>query len=222
MTVADALCLPAFLEAGAQVAAGGDHLDRPVRWVHVAEVADIARLLKGGELLLTTGIGIDGAEEAQRRYVRELAQGGAAGLVLELGRRFLEPPGAMLAEAQERGLPLVVLHRETRYVEITEQVHRAIISHQYELLRRAEEIGRAFNDLALGGADLAAILGHLAGIVRNPVVLDDVAHQVVEFAVHITPADEVLRSWERHSRTGHPEPEPGAVGRAEWSGIKCS
>ena len=41
-----------------RLVAGEDGLDRPVRWVHVAEVPDIATLLRGGELVLTTGIGL--------------------------------------------------------------------------------------------------------------------------------------------------------------------
>ena len=42
-------------------------------------------LLMGGELLLTTGMGIGGAEADQRRFAAALAERGVAALALELG-----------------------------------------------------------------------------------------------------------------------------------------
>ena len=57
ITVARALDLPALRAWPARGGdAGGDLLDRPVRWVHAGEAPNIAALLKGGELLLTTGL----------------------------------------------------------------------------------------------------------------------------------------------------------------------
>ena len=39
-----------------RVVAGEEWLGRLVRWVHAIELPDAARLLRGGELVLTTGI----------------------------------------------------------------------------------------------------------------------------------------------------------------------
>ena len=59
-----------------------------MRWVHVAEIADIAHLLHGGELVLTTGIALPDDAAALTRYIDELADVGAAGVVVELVRRW--------------------------------------------------------------------------------------------------------------------------------------
>ena len=64
-TVADLLKLPELAAGRPRVVAGAKGLQRPVRWVHVAEVPDIAPLLRGGELILTTGIALL-SELAQR------------------------------------------------------------------------------------------------------------------------------------------------------------
>ena len=103
MSVREVLDLPVFRDAQARVLAGEPNLDRSVRWVHVAELADISYLLKGGELLLTTGMGIQQDEAVRRRYIHELADVAVAGLVVELGRNFSRMPAEMITEARRRG-----------------------------------------------------------------------------------------------------------------------
>lgn len=226
LSIREILELEIFRGAEAEVIAGAQHLDRPVRWVHVTELPDIAHLLKGGELLLTTGMGFTADPAGQRNFIDELAEAGVAGLTIELGRTVEQAPAPMVERAIERGFPLIVLHRETRYVDVTEEVHSAIVNRQYQLLQRAETIARRFTDLALSGADLKLILESLAGLVENPVVFEDLAHQVVEFATYAEPVDETLRHWEGHSRAGHDdEGQRGVVHFAEgeppcaWIGI---
>jgi purine catabolism regulator len=211
VTLRQILDLEVLRLAGVRVVAGADQLDRPVRWVHIAEIADIAQLINGGELLLTTGMGIDRTPSAQRRYLTEIAEAGAAGLVVELGRMFGEIPAAMVATARQHGFPLIALERATRYVEVTEAVHRAIISDQYELLRQAEAISRDFTDLILSGAGIRQVIERLAGILGNPVVLADADQHVVELAGQ----GAVLGLWEEHARVAHTEVERGRVHRAD-------
>lgn len=203
LTVRDVLELDVLRRAEAEVVAGADQLDGRVRWVHITELADIAYLLKGGELLLTTGMGLGWDPDLHRRYVRDLAEVGVVGVVVELGRTFQQLPKVMMEEAEACQLPLIALHRETRYVEVTEQVHSAIINRQYELLQKAERIGREFTQLVLQGARLTRVVHRLAGIVEDPVILEDTAHQIVDYATHRTPLDDMLKVWEAHSRAGH-------------------
>ncbi len=78
-TVADVLALPVMRRGRPTLVAGRGGTDNRVRWVHAAEVADIAHLLQGGELVLTTGIALPDDNPALTRYVDELAGVGAAG-----------------------------------------------------------------------------------------------------------------------------------------------
>src|SRR4051812_42524640 len=55
-TVADVLGLGPVKQGGPRVVAGAAGLDRVVRWVHVTELVDVATILRGGELVLSTGI----------------------------------------------------------------------------------------------------------------------------------------------------------------------
>ncbi|MGH3444516.1 MAG: PucR family transcriptional regulator [Nocardioidaceae bacterium] len=216
LTIREALAVPALAAADPQVVAGSAHLDRAVRWVHVAELPDIAPLLKGGELLLTTGMGLVENPALRRRYLDQLVEAGCAGVVVELGRNFRAMPAEMVETAERLGIPLIALGSQTRFVEVTEQVHRAILSRHYDLLDTVEAMNRRFTTMILGGAGIPQILSALSQTLHNPVILEDAAHQVVGYA----PADHdlldrVLADWNEHSRTGHDEPGPGAVHRCE-------
>lgn len=100
-----ALELPGLRSGLPEILAGADRLQRTVRWVHAGEVPNIASLLKGGELLLTTGYGLGTRPAEQRAFVRTLAERGIAALVVELGPRFTRLPAALVDTARSAGLP---------------------------------------------------------------------------------------------------------------------
>ncbi|MDP9385156.1 MAG: PucR family transcriptional regulator ligand-binding domain-containing protein, partial [Actinomycetota bacterium] len=204
MTVRDALGLPPLRRGLPDVVAGRAGLDRPVRWAHAAEVPHIAVLLKGGELLLTTGMGIGPAASEQQRLVADLAARGVAALVVELGETMPELPGAMVRAAETQGLPLVALRREIRFVEVTEAVHTALLDAEVGALRRSEKAQRAFTDILLAGGDVPGLLGALASAIGNPVVLEDAAGHLIGHARHRAGDEDVFSAWER-TGAGHPE-----------------
>jgi purine catabolism regulator len=111
--------------------------------VHALELTDVGRLLRGGELVLSTGIALPESPAELAGYVASLARVGVAGLAVELGRRYADAlPAALVTAAQARSVPLVELRREVAFIEITEAVHARIID---ELL-----VSRAAATLALG------------------------------------------------------------------------
>ncbi|MFF5102916.1 PucR family transcriptional regulator [Streptomyces sp. NPDC000134] len=172
ITVRRALELPALRGGLPEVVSGAEKLGRPVRWVHAGEVPNIASLLKGGELLLTTGVGLGARPADQRAFVRTLAERGIAALVVELGPRFATLPAALVDTARAAGLPLVQLHREVPFVTVTEEIHTEIVNGHYALLQRAEEVHRRCTEALLGGGGVPRVLDILAGFGGNPVFLE--------------------------------------------------
>lgn len=172
ITVRRALELPGLRSGLPEILAGGDRLGRTVRWVHAGEVPHIASLLKGGELLLTTGYGLGTRPADQRAFVRTLAERGIAALVVELGPRFTRLPAALIDTARTAGLPLVQLHREVPFVTVTEEIHTEIVNGHYALLQRAEEVHRRCTQALLGGGGVPQVLGILADFCGNPVFLE--------------------------------------------------
>ncbi|NUS24483.1 MAG: PucR family transcriptional regulator [Streptomyces sp.] len=129
LTLREILALDPVRATEPELLAGAEGLDRPVRWVHSSEVYEGANFLDGGELLLTNGFGLtDAEEEVRRRYVRELAARGAAGLAVEVGRSLPAMPAEVTDEARRLGLPLLALRRVVPFVRITEAANRAIVA----------------------------------------------------------------------------------------------
>ncbi|WP_432987647.1 PucR family transcriptional regulator [Dactylosporangium sp. CA-233914] len=215
-TVREVLDLEPVRNGAPRVVAGERGLDQAVRWVHSSEVPDIATLLRGGELVLTTGIGLPPDEAGLRQYVSDLAGIGACGLAVELGRRYARRlPAAMVRAADELGLPLVELHRGTPFVAITEAVHSMIIDTQLAELRATEEIHQRFTDLSVEGAGPAEVVAQAAVLAGAPVVLENLSRQVLAYSAAGGSAQLLLASWEAHSRAIRP---PGRTGFDAGSG----
>ena len=75
-------------EMGLDLVAGREGAGAPIRWVHASELPDPTPWLSGGELILTTGIGLPADDAGLRAFVAELAEVGVVGLFVELGRRY--------------------------------------------------------------------------------------------------------------------------------------
>jgi PucR family transcriptional regulator, purine catabolism regulatory protein len=182
-TVAEVLALDPVRSGGPRVLAGAERLSAPVRWVHVIELAQAAHLLRGGELVLSTGIALPDDAAGLAHYVADLASVGVSALAVELGSRYSRSlPPALVAAATDHQLPLIVLERETQFIEITEAVHARIIDTQLAELRSAERQHQVFTELAVSGASADEIVTQTASLAGCPVILANLAHQVLACA----------------------------------------
>ena len=179
-TVADLLALPLMQGARAEVLAGSALETREVRWIHTSEIYEIAPLLQGGEVLLTTGLGLVGnSPEALADYVRALARRGVAALLLELGRTFPGAPPSMVAAARDCGLPLVALHGVVPFIQVTETVHPLLLHDELQQLRRTDRATIELHRALLAGAGTAGLVAVAANLCEAPVGLYDDAGGLV-------------------------------------------
>ena len=184
-----------------RVVAGEGSLGRLVRWVHAIELPDAARLLRGGELVLTTGIALPDEEELLGAYVSELAGVGVSALAVELGRRYTGGlPERFAASAGECGLPLIVFGREVPFVAITEAVHGRIIDEQLAELRAGARLHGVFTDSAVAGAGPEEVLREAALLAGRPVILADLSHHVLACEAGGVDPAWVLEGFEGRSR----------------------
>src|ERR1700722_6222431 len=179
-SLAEVLAMEVCRRGRPVVVAGADRLDTPVRWVHAIELTDVARLLRGGELVLSTGIALPDDERLLAAYVTELAEVGVAGLAVELGRRYAGSlPAALVAAAGQSGLPLVAFEHEVAVIEITEAVHARIIDAQLEELRVSERLHEMFTELSVAGASAEEVVQQAATLPGRPLIPTSLSHRVL-------------------------------------------
>lgn len=215
-TVADVLALPEVQAGQPVVLAGAAGLSRPVRWVHVLELSKVEGLLRGGELVLTTGVALPTSNDGLRRYVAALDRSRVSGLLLQLGERWVTPPPALLAAADRVGLPVVGLPTEVAFVAITESVHASIVSSSYAELQASERLYELFARRGTDGSPPARVVEDAAELAGAPVVLESVGHRVLAAALAGRDAAAVLADWERRSRRAGSPPASGLAGAEGW------
>jgi PucR family transcriptional regulator, purine catabolism regulatory protein len=217
LSVRQVLTLERVLAGEPEVVAGAAQLDRPVRWVHVAEAPDVGVMLSGGEMVLTTGVLLAGDEEKQAEYIQSLHRAEASAVVLGLGRAFPSPPDVMRRAAERCGLPMVVLHRPFPFAELTEEVQSRLVHRKFAAVSLSESVRTALTGLITAGAPLQRLLDEVAQHSACPVVVTNLAHRVLATAGERPAVDDVLRDWERIARQAGGSEGDGWI-RAELAG----
>ena len=152
---------------------GGKSTTNPVRWVHIAEVRDPVKWLKGGELLLTTGMGVGRSDEDQRAFLQQLIDANLAGLGFGVGFSFKKVPQAMIDLAEEHDFPLFEVPYNVPFIAITEAVSSKIVNEQYALLQRSLAVHEKLTKIVLEERGLDAIVSTLSALVGCSAVLFD-------------------------------------------------
>jgi purine catabolism regulator len=122
-------------ELGLELASGHESAKTHVRWVHSTELSDPTPWLRGGELLLTTGIQLDGPK-TQREFIERLAGNAIAGLGFGTGFKHKRLPAALVAAARKRSFPLFEVPYELPFIAITERAFAQLVNERYEMLQR--------------------------------------------------------------------------------------
>jgi len=144
-------------QLGLVVVAGASELDRQIEWVHSIELADPAPWLRGGELLLTTGLHVPADDAGQREYVDSLHLAGVAALGFGIGLSHARVPDAMLTAADAVGLPLLQVPLPTPFIAVSRAVTERIAEQQYEGVTRASRLQPTMTRAALQGGPRAVV-----------------------------------------------------------------
>jgi purine catabolism regulator len=122
-------------ELGLELASGHDSAEAHVRWVHSTELPDPTPWLRGGELLLTTGLQL-GGPKVQRDLIERLADHDIAGLGFGTGFTHKRLPTALLTAARKRSFPVFEVPYELPFIAITERAFAHLLDERYEMLQR--------------------------------------------------------------------------------------
>ena len=199
ITVQDILDIPGL---NLKLLAGHRAATSPVRWVHITEMADPTKWLRGGELLLTTGLGIQNVEEdEQLAHLRRLVEAKVSGLGFGVGFGFKKVPEAMIRLADEQGFPLFEVPYNVPFIAITEAVASKIVNEQYSMLQRSLAVHEKLTKIVLEEKGLQFIISTLAALVGCSAVLFDFHGVVLCEASHRRriPTELVAELWKQIS-----------------------
>lgn len=137
-------------------------VDRPISWVHVSELADPTPFLEGGELLLTTGLAVQQEERSVEDYVRRLGDTGVVALGLGTGLSHPEVPEDLVAAAEEHGLTLLEVPRQTPFIALSRAVSAALAAEEYAAVARASSVQQELTRAAVAPGAPTAVVDRLA------------------------------------------------------------
>jgi len=152
--------------------AGEAGLDRPVRWVHISELADPTPWLSGGELLLTTGMNLTD-DTSQRAFVERLATHELAGLGLGVGFKHAEAPPALCEAAADHGFPLFEIPYDVPFIAVPEKAFSHLVNEQYAVLQRALSAHERLERIVLSEQGLEGVTAALASLVGGTAMVFD-------------------------------------------------
>lgn len=124
---------------GLRLIAGGAGVTREFSWVHLVEDIGNAGFLRGGELVITTGLA-SLQQDWLRDFIRALIRHQAAALILNTGKYIFEReiPSEVLALCEEQDFPLLVMPWQTHISDIMQEACAALMADAQEATRRAE------------------------------------------------------------------------------------
>ena len=105
----------------ARLLAGESKTDNPVSWVNVMEILDSFDSLEKGELLITTGFGLN---DYALHYdtIRLLANKNLAGIAVQPGYYIDSVPDFIITESEKYSIPLIELPKKLTFSSITRVV----------------------------------------------------------------------------------------------------
>ena len=160
---------------GLRVLVGGVGLQARVLAAHTSELGNPGPWLRGGELLMTTGLTLDPDPPAMAAYVERLAAAGIACLAVGTGSGLThaQVPAALVEAAQACGLPLLEVPERTPFLAVTEAVFARLAAARYADQVRALQAQRVLTAAAVHPGGVPAVVGALADLTGLSVLVTD-------------------------------------------------
>ncbi|ATW24860.1 PucR family transcriptional regulator [Candidatus Formimonas warabiya] len=152
--------------SASKVLAGQSGLSNIVSSVTVLDSPDIAKYLRGGELVITTGYSLLNDENNQKIVLESLAKKGAAALGIKLRFFGRTLPRKMEDLGNRLNVPIISIPDEYAYTEIYDFINLNMVSKLTKEVKRVEEVYKEINYSVFteGLAGLAKILYKWSGL----------------------------------------------------------
>lgn len=215
VTIARILEIPIVKLAHPEILAGEHMLSRPVRWLHTPDLLDLRGYLKGDELILSSGTGFTQSVAAAEEYFASLSANGAAGLIVSFVG--VDPSRRRILQEAAPNAPLpIILLDELRFVELTEIVHRILLTDGGPEPDHGRAVLRLARELADEGVTLHDILERSSRALLTPIIYEDHDHLVIAHASAGVSDALLLNDWTGRSARQATAPVTAGPAEDDW------
>lgn len=153
--------------------AGKNGLDNEIKFANIMETPEVSKFMKGGEFLISAGFAFQEDEESCRRMINDFADKKISAFGINVGRYLQTIPLAMIEECNSRNLPLIILPKNTPYMDIMIPVWNRTINQRLESSTEQKDFYNALLDVILSEKGFVGISNTLSLLIDNPVFLTD-------------------------------------------------
>ncbi|MEV6771332.1 PucR family transcriptional regulator ligand-binding domain-containing protein [Nocardia sp. NPDC051030] len=174
-------------ELGLVLKGGGSGLGREITLALTSELTEPQQWLSGGELVLTTGMGLPLSRPDRLRYLEDLDSVGVAGVGFGVGLSHDHVPDDLVEAADRLGLPLFEVPLPTPFGAIAKKVMQRLGEQEYEKVMRASRAQPRMTRAAIAG--VPAVIKELSAALSATVIVVGVDGVVAEAHPGRVPAD---------------------------------
>ena len=152
---------------------------REVTLALTTELSEPFRWLSGGELVLTTGLGLPTTRAKRAAYLRGLNECGVSAVGFAVGLSHARVPPDLIAAADEIGIPLLEVPLATPFAAVVKRMSERLADQHYEAVLRASRAQPRITRAAVGGG-ASAVVAELARALSAKVLILSPSGDVIE------------------------------------------
>ena len=145
--------------------------DPEVRWVSITELIDLSPYLEGGEIVLTTGLTLEGDDPRWVDFVSGLSRAQAAAIGFAVGVNHDQTPPALIQAASAYQVALFEVPRPTPFIAVSKAVADLVGNDELVNAKRALASQRHILNQAFSAQGTAGVLARLAVATESEVAV---------------------------------------------------
>ncbi|QIM17199.1 PucR family transcriptional regulator [Leucobacter insecticola] len=136
--------------------------DPELVWVSTTELLDLSEHLEGGEIILTTGLTLDGSDPRWRDFVASLSRARVAAIGFGIGVNHERIPAPLIHAASTYRVALFEIPLPTPFIAVSKAVAELLRADELRAARSALQVQQRLLDRSRGDQDPAEVLASIA------------------------------------------------------------
>lgn len=166
----DVIKLGGFAEC--RVVAGHEGLHRRIDSITVLEVLEVAKWVKGNELILTSLYAVKDDVDAQQTLIERLHASGATGLAIKPSHFVNEISEEIITTGNRLNFPIIEIPEHIKYLDIMAPIMHVIFDKKVVLQEDVERATKILDELSLENQGIEEYAQNIAFIVKNDITIE--------------------------------------------------